>query len=331
MPASKRQDCVRRIRKPQANPKAKKAAKTRQKRRQEFQMDHEPIGSPPERRAARRARKGQKINPEKIRRMGREKWKTPALTESAAALLIRLLGQQDALFVPFRDAGASWWAAAWSARREYARTGLRWRGRARKQDERDLVRLAKKRLLVKVKKGSAKTLSIRLSDEGDRIARALAGIETFDAGVCSFEELRHLASVREENGTTLHGGWIPETDLSDGVGWGDGNQQELTVVQAVAMPALVRGWVESNCDSKRHVYYRNAVAGEIVAEAMSHKVVLPSEVDGGAAIYDESLGESREALKMADAPAGEIGAIPLPDSMGLLPAGGASISIGSEK
>ncbi len=86
-------------------------------------------------------------------------------------------------------------------------------------------------------------------------------------------------------------------------------------VQIRALPGLVRGWIETNCDAAGRVYYR-AVAKD---SAEGRADARPSAGDPRRrGSLDHYLADARDDLKQVTevGEAGEIGAIPLPVSMG---------------
>ena len=66
----------------------------------------------------------------------------------------------------------------------------------------------------------------------------------------AFETVRRFVRVE----------WTPEVELNDGRGWGDGCSRELTFVESLMLPALIRGVAESRSTIRGHVYYRRTAA-----------------------------------------------------------------------
>ncbi len=108
---------------------------------------------------------------------------------------------------------------------------------------------------------------------------------------------------------------VREISLNRGRGWGDGFHDELGDVQIRALPGLVRGWIETNCDAAGRVYYCAVARIPPKVEPMQD---LPRAIPDGGALYDHYLADARDDLKQVTevGEAGEIGAIPLPVSMG---------------
>jgi hypothetical protein len=182
-----------------------------------------------------------------------------ALSKSQAFEL-ELLGTTDALFQPVRDCVESRWAATYIARRRFFARGVRYRSleatsAARQQKSRTLRELEKSgRVLTARPDGRA--VLVRLSDQADWDTRQLLALPSHAATVSTMQK---LAKNLDREPRTMDRMFAPETCLSRGKGWGDGQQGELRLNEIMLAPAFCRGWVVSRATANRHVYY--AVTG----------------------------------------------------------------------
>jgi hypothetical protein len=187
---------------------------------------------------------------------------------------------------------------------------------ARKQVQRSLDELALEGLVLTYQPKGAKTLGVRLSDSGDARARALVGLPTLGDAVGL---LAQLADIERHDATCAFLGrtWVAETSLA-GVHWGEhANRQRFVEVEDRLLPALVRGWVESNCSVRGHCWYAITPAGR---ERLGQRAVVATAE--GVASYDSARREyyhrvRQELLTLAAAKPEcerEIGEIPMPVS-----------------
>ena len=131
------------------------------------------------------------------------------MDDETSGLLIRLLAETDALYLPFRDPTATWWAFGWTMRRHYPTRGLPWRSHERsgsaaaKATERKLKDLVDAGSIKTLRPRGIKTLCVRLTDEGDQLARALADIPNLDCGVATVKEIARQSQTKEHRGVSF--------------------------------------------------------------------------------------------------------------------------------
>ncbi|MCX7424829.1 MAG: hypothetical protein NTW96_04280, partial [Planctomycetia bacterium] len=153
---------------------------------------------------------------------------------------------------------------------------------------------------------------VKLSEAGDWLARAIVGQP--DAGEV-------YALVVEVAG--LGGGdddrWVSEFQLANVPNYRDEIHRKLIEVEDQALPALVRGWLESNSDRAGHAWYQLLPAGR---RALEHpEPVEPPRLPDGdpdaRRFYIATVEDERERLRTAK-PGNpkEIGEIPLSCSTG---------------
>lgn len=231
-----------------------------------------------------------------------------------------LLARTDALFMPFR--------------RQSRRTTVeqyRWRFRngglpmgfeaGDRSDERLQLRLlhelaAQGRVILTRPKAGRSAL-VKLSEAADAEARRLAFYAgSLETGWMTVERLL----AHEAECDCCHwdiGGrcWVRETVLGD-CEWGSPDSvRSLLAVQALAMPALVRGWVVSNTSIEGHAFYRVTAAGRAAMETQPPAEPDPDEPadPAAAAFYRERLDAEYDRLDVLQPPkSSELGSIPLP-------------------
>ncbi len=182
-------------------------------------------------------------------------------------ILVESLAAVSALFEPMRDCKAPYWGPVWSLRQHYFRSGLPWRGGGEKAHERALGSCVRSGW-VKRRKGGQKTVATKLSESGLAEAWKLIGVGS-DVPLVVTREVARLGGV----------GWVAEVDFTGGVGWGDGRQSELKIIQDLHSPALVCGWLESNSDVKGRVAYRLTRRGlAAIRKADGEKAVEATEL-----------------------------------------------------
>lgn len=235
------------------------------------------------------------------------------LTIDAKRILVRLVGEQDAIFWPSRDPDQPWWPHRWILFWGYHKRGLPWRSRGRsaaamKQSERSLKILTDAKL-AKVLRPRTKSLNFILTETGDAIGRALANCNDPDDGLSTVTTLYELCPKPD---------WIPEIALNNNRGWGDDHSSELASIAFLALPALVAGWVECNSDSQRHVYYHLTESGfDIATGKVEPNIIgdLPEPLEDGFDMYTEATNRAYDELHAMTDRTSEIGEIPLPVSM----------------
>jgi hypothetical protein len=137
-----------------------------------------------------------------------------------------------------------------------------------------------------------------LPDGAEDCVRQLCGLPGL---WLAFETVRRF--VRDDE-------WVPEIALNDGRGWGDGCSRELTFVESLLLPALIRGVAESRSTIRGHVYYRRTAA---VPDFPPSEEVEP--VPELAKYCLDELTAVRSRILGSDPGSLGLGEIPLPCSM----------------
>lgn len=238
-------------------------------------------------------------------------------------ILLALLAATDAVFIPDRDPLARQRHAVIHERRKMFRHGgVPWASErvlpglddtGRKQVQRLLDELALAGLVLTFQPKGAKTLGARLSDAGDARARALAGLPALCDAVAVLGQLGDLERT-DATCAFLGRTWLPETALA-GVRWGDNARRHKFVeVEEKLLPALVQGWVESNCSVQRHCWYALVPAGrEQLGKPVTAASGLPPTSDQARREYYYRVQAEFHALAAAKpACEREIGEIPMP-------------------
>ena len=222
----------------------------------------------------------------------------------AQSILLDSLALADAVWWPIRTPGAPSWAAVWALRDRYRTQGVAYRGGGSKEHERALAEAVETGWLSR-RRAARKTIGVRLTRDGLVEGWRLLGLGPFSDLVVAMELDRHSPP----------GAWVPEICLSDGLGWGDGREEELKIVERVNLPALTSGLVESNSTVRGHVAYRTTRAGRPAAPAGELDQPDPESEPAAWEHYSRALRESLMWLDSQTAESvnarGEIGQIPL--------------------
>jgi DNA-binding transcriptional ArsR family regulator len=225
-------------------------------------------------------------------------------TSEAKALLVRVLAESDAVWLPIRQ---SEWEHSRPAAIYFAREAFRAnRGVIVAAPGSDAERKAAERAITALVQAGylkarhrARGRYLRLTDEAEDRLRQLCGLP----GLWLAYE-----AVRRHVGPT----WTPEIALNGGRGWGDGHGRELVFVELLLLPALIRGIVVAGSDVYGRVYYRR------IADAPSwSEPVEDIEPDFAlAALYHEETKAARQRILATDVGSLELGELPLPCAMG---------------
>jgi hypothetical protein len=151
----------------------------------------------------------------------------------------------------------------------------------------------------------------RLTNAVDWKIRHLLGLRGWS------EMMTGLVALREHHdiGTDR----IPETWLCGADGWGTSDGAGLRVaLEAMLMPALVRGLVTSWSDLRGRVSYRLSAAGrEYLDSPTLPPVALPAYDEAAADLYDEAVESARLELAAATPTRENVSVVPA--SCGLWP------------
>ncbi|MCC6910185.1 MAG: hypothetical protein IT430_19810 [Phycisphaerales bacterium] len=242
-------------------------------------------------------------------------------------LLCRLAGELWAVFAPWRGPwGGGGAAAAYLGRRSFrSGAGLRWRHQGRDRDERDenveaLGRLERRGLLTR-RVEKTKVIATRLLDAGIERVCSLAGAPCWSAG---WQVCRRLVECDDRRAWMMHLGtrWTAEWALAGTPSqWaacgndetGRANRRRLSELEEAAIPALVRGWMESGADMDGRVWYSFTDAG--AAALADAPAEAPSGIDADedcALAWREGAHAMQVRLAAAQRSEREIGLLPLP-------------------
>lgn len=241
-----------------------------------------------------------------------------SVLEYSDRILLGLLAATDAVFIPDRDPlSRKRHTVLWERRKYFRQRGLPWSSEfvdgatdeaIRKRVQREIDRLKSARFVHAYRPQGSKTVGLRLTEAGDQYTRALAGLPTLVSSLALLPRLRELAqsdSARPWLGRT----WVPETVLT-GVEWGDNERRHVYVeLEEQLLPAMVRGWVISNCSLRGHGWYslvNSSPPTSIPAKAPDQSVAAR---DG----YYRQIHDEISALYVAKPENDrEIGQIPMP-------------------
>lgn len=236
----------------------------------------------------------------------------------ADRILLYLLAATDAIFIPDRDPlKRNRHAVIWERRKAFEQRGIPWASRlvesgttenGRKQAQRAMEQLIQSRMVQVYRPNNSKTLGIRLTNVGDQYTRALAGLPTLVSSLPLIPQLRGF-SEGEAACCFLGQTWVPETLLA-GVEWGDNEQRYKYVdIEEQLLPALVRGWVVSNCTIRGHCWYSLVNAAPPTAVPVNS----PAKCVHARDEYYRQIHEEISALYVAKPDnEREIGQIPMP-------------------
>ncbi|MCC6909443.1 MAG: hypothetical protein IT430_15995 [Phycisphaerales bacterium] len=203
--------------------------------------------------------------------------------------------------------------------------GLPWRHQGRDRDERDenveaLGRLERHGLLTR-RVEKTKVLRVRLLDAGIERACSLAGAPCWGDGR---EVCERLADVDDERATMMHLGtrWTAEWALAGtpanwaacgGDETGRANRRLLSKLEETAIPALIRGWLESGSDLHGRAWYSLTDGGRAALEDPQPEVGSGIDAADDCALAWR-MGANAMYTRMAAAPRSEreIGLLPLP-------------------
>lgn len=238
------------------------------------------------------------------------------------SILISLLAATDAAWLPSRESHGvkinSRVTSVYEARKRFREAGVPWASGGtsdaeRKEIQRALEDLKESGDVIATKPNGSKTLFAKLSDDAYDRTRRECNLLGFDVGFLMLKAVA-LCSVRPA--TVMQHVWIPETKFNNGRGWGDGNQNELFIaVSQRALPALAAGWLDTQCDSQRHVYYFVTELGWQLIDAdwrPSAVAAIHSNLDTELAYWNQLTAERSKLATRTPEDDGELGWLPLP-------------------
>jgi len=237
-------------------------------------------------------------------------------------ILTQVLADTDAVWLPNRSWGPPQPQNVYAGRLAFAKYGTPWESGGgneaeRKALQRALEVLAGKKLVLVRRPHRVKTLTVRLSNAADVQARQMIGMPGLRS---AWWTCRKVAEHSKQPPSLLPDVWVSETrligDVPAGRTWG----QEAALVEDMALPALVRGYLVSNADAAGRASYALTTAGWEWVGTPEPPEDLAGPVDAEARdFYGERLQASSGRLDTALSDAREIGDLPLPVSTQGLP------------
>jgi hypothetical protein len=238
------------------------------------------------------------------------------------SILVRLLAQVDSAFLPARKWHTHQPQNAYQFRVEYFASGVPWRTDAggeaeRKRAQRDLDALIADGLLTRAS-GEARTLAVRLSDLGERRARALVCL----AGLSeSWALLADVAGRCKRRPRLLLDAWVSELALA-GMGnypkpWTTDAETALGMLGLRALPLLLRGLLATASDTHGRAFYGLTARGlaALDSDVRPEPDPEPALDDGASELYRATMRATIARLRTAEPPAvQEIAPLPFPAS-----------------
>lgn len=229
-------------------------------------------------------------------------------------ILIQLLAQTDALWLPVRSHVRPGIVNVSFGRKLFHEAGMPWRNATQNNIRRvqigRLLDAMQESGMLTIIRGNIKFPLVKLTDEGERQARVLAGLPPLT------DALSILDAMVDRSTDPLT--WVSEHILSlDDNGEGTIDQLDLLTVENMSLPALCRGWLESHSDVRGHVRYRATAAGlDALAKWDRNDEGRPEADPEADRFYETTLKAALSSLA-TDSPedAREIGPVPLNCSM----------------
>lgn len=260
-----------------------------------------------------------KIKPAK-RRKSTARWplKPTEASDADNAALVLLLALCDSIWIPCRNWRSPGPSNRYVARREYRTRGVEFASAGgsdieRQSHHRMLARLREAGMVRLLARGGAMYPRARLTDSGEGVARRLCGLPPLRDCWITCRKVAELTK-RPGSARLMSDVWLSEATLV-----GDATPQGqrgfvAAVVESLMLPALARGFGESNCDLEGSASYRLTRAGwRWIA---SDPPAAESDFAGDRAarrIYDDVLASELTRLDVATpARPREIGPVPLP-------------------
>jgi len=224
-------------------------------------------------------------------------------------LIVRILARIDAVFLPMRKWKRPLPGNTSAARANYrAGLGVLWVAGGSALERTRLSRVladAKAAGLVTVLGSAARVSHVALSEGAEARARALVGLPSLQEAVACARQI-----AQDTAGATWP--WLIET-VPAFTSWGEaGASSRFMDLEDTLLPALVRGWVDSNSDSHGRVAYRLTDEGAAALAGRQSWPAAEVEYDGELAeAYYAALKSALSALAGKERNPGEIGRHPL--------------------
>lgn len=224
-------------------------------------------------------------------------------------ILVRILAQTDALWLPCRTWSGDLPAVLGERRADYRRHGIAWHsGSAGSTEKKDVQRIRDRLVaeghLVQFRRRESRTTSVRLTSDADYRIRHLVGLPGRGEAMALMAKIRRYLRDHPEAEA------CPEIRLTCGRGWGDDCLDYLLDVESRLLPALVRGRVESETSTQGHCHYRLTGKGPLPPEPTA----TPSYDSAMAELYLDVFERSLLSLRSAKAEGRDIGLVPCPVS-----------------
>ena len=242
------------------------------------------------------------------------------------SILVQILADTDALFLPNRTWNFTKPTNLFFGRRNYGKMGVAWASgqktvAGRKAAQRALEALAREGLVTVFRKNNTKTTGVKLTEEGEARARELCGLLRLADSWWICTKLAEL-SKPPGKAKTYDDVWISEEEILILPRPSEGEDQVaflggLIFTEDMFLPALSRGWAVASSTIHGNVYYALTQAGwdALNAEPPAERPkVVPSHEAHEA--YLDRVREQLDHLEH-DRPENprEIGMLPLPVSM----------------
>jgi hypothetical protein len=228
-------------------------------------------------------------------------------------ILMRVLGETDAVWTPIRCWTGPTAPAVFHARERFAEAGTPWASGGadpaeRKAVERAKATLTRRRLLKAYRPNRGRTIGVGFTLAGETIARRLAGTPTIFSSWLTCHELAGR-SKRPGEAKLIRDVWIAEAEL---IGTG---LATAALVETLLLPALATRYAESASDAAGRASYALTSRGWAWLDA---GIAPPDDSEAphdpeARALYLEKLDAAlaRFATAALENPR-EIGPIPLP-------------------
>jgi len=246
------------------------------------------------------------------------------LAAEEAEILVAVLAKGDAAHLPIRNWRAPNPGSVYTARRRFRAVGIPWESGGvdaceRQRLSRALAALKRAKLVGVHRVRGSRYPSVKLTDVGDQRARALCGLPGPSFGWATVHRVAELTKPPGK-ARLLTDVWLSEAALCNApaaVGYPVGT--ELSLVESLALPAIVRGWLAVGSDIAGRASYAVTRAGRRVLDARppdNDDVALAAVDRQARAAYRESLLAELDRLATAAAECSrEIGSCPLPVSV----------------
>ena len=239
-------------------------------------------------------------------------------------ILISLTAATDAVWLPSRESHGSdrinpAVTNSYELRNQFRESGIAWSSGGtndaeRKESQRALEDLKGDGAVTVAKPHGSKTLFAKLTDAAYSRTRRLCGLSGFEMG---FSMLRLVAHFSVRPAMVMQDFLIPEIKLNGGKGW-DGIPDGGTLYRVAqrTLPGLVAGWLDSRCDSQKHVYFWVTPLGWKLLDSIPRPDFATEAIKRDSQFemaYDRDLHRERANLATRTPnDDGELGWLPLP-------------------